>query len=53
MKKRAPGSSVRTREYPRGHAVVIGISNYQHIGVLPDAVLNDAHDLAVILTSHD
>ena len=53
MKKRAPGSSTRTREYPRGHAVVIGISNYQHIGVLPDAVLNDAHDLAVILTSHD
>ena len=53
IKKKSPDSTTRTRGFSGGHAIVIGISNYQHIGALPDAVLNDARDVTAILTSHD
>lgn len=53
MKKKSSDSAPRTGGFSGGHAVVIGISNYQYIGALPDAVLNDARDVTAVLTSHD
>ena len=35
-----------------GHAVVIGVANYQNVAPLPDAVLNDARDVAAVLQSN-
>lgn len=37
--------------YPQGHALLIGVANYQHISELPVAVLNDVNDLAATLSS--
>lgn len=37
--------------YPQGHALLIGVANYQKISSLPSAVLNDANDVASILVS--
>ena len=37
--------------FTAGHAVVIGIANYRNANALPDAVTNDARDVAGILTS--
>lgn len=34
-----------------GHAVVIGVANYRNVAPLPDAVLNDARDVATVLKS--
>ena len=34
-----------------GHAVVIGVANYRNAAPLPDAVLNDARDVAATLKS--
>ena len=53
IKKKSPSSTTRVESFSGGHAVVIGISNYQHISVLPDAVLNDARDVAAVLASRD
>ena len=39
------------RGFTVGHAVVIGIANYRNADRLPDAVTNDARDVAGILTS--
>lgn len=39
------------RGFSLGHAVVIGIAKYRNASVLPDAVTNDACDVAEILTS--
>ena len=39
------------RGFTAGHAVVIGIANYRNACPLPDAVRNDARDVAEILTS--
>ena len=39
------------RGFTAGHAVVIGIANYRNATPLPDAVTNDARDVAGILTS--
>ena len=43
----------KTGDFSAGHAVVIGVANYRHINPLPDAVLNDAGDVADVLTSDD
>lgn len=37
--------------YPQGHALLIGIANYQQVSDLPVAILNDAQDVAATLTS--
>ncbi|OCR25457.1 peptidase [Pseudomonas syringae] len=39
--------------YPQGHALLIGVANYQHISKLPTAILNDVNDVAATLTSPD
>ena len=41
-----------TEDFATGHAVVIGIANYRNISPLPDAVRNDARDVAAVLTSN-
>lgn len=40
-----------TGGFASGHAVVIGVANYRNVTVLPDAVLNDARDVAGVLKS--
>ena len=40
-----------TKGFATGHAIVIGIANYRNVNSLPEAVLNDARDVAAILTS--
>ncbi len=37
--------------YPQGHALLIGVANYQQVSGLPAAILNDALDVADTLTS--
>ncbi|NUZ06552.1 caspase family protein [Piscinibacter koreensis] len=37
--------------YPKGHALLIGVANYQRVADLPTAILNDAQDVAATLTS--
>lgn len=37
--------------YPQGHALLIGVANYQQVTNLPAAILNDARDVADTLTS--
>lgn len=37
--------------FDKGHALVIGIANYNEVRPLPDAVLNDARDIATVLQS--
>lgn len=39
--------------YPQGHALLIGVANYQHISRLPSAILNDVNDVAATLSSPD
>ncbi|WP_284392123.1 caspase family protein, partial [Pseudomonas putida] len=39
--------------YPQGHALLIGVANYQHISRLPNAILNDVNDVAATLSSPD
>jgi hypothetical protein len=41
----------KTRQFTNGHAIVIAVANYHHINRLPEAVLNDARDIASVLTS--
>ena len=53
MNKTPPDSTTKTGDFSAGHAVVIGVANYRHINTLPDAVLNDAGDVADVLTSAD
>jgi hypothetical protein len=36
-------------EFSQGHALVIGVANYPKVSKLPEAVLNDARDLAGVL----
>ena len=35
-----------------GHAIVIGVANYLNVAGLPEAVLNDARDVAAVLKSN-
>lgn len=37
--------------YPQGHALLIGVANYQKISRLPAAILNDVNDIAATLSS--
>lgn len=37
--------------YPQGHALLIGVANYQQIPSLPAAILNDVNDVAATLSS--
>ncbi|CAG2160943.1 caspase family protein [Cupriavidus numazuensis] len=37
--------------YPQGHALLIGVANYQKVSGLPDAILNDVNDVAATLAS--
>lgn len=39
--------------FDKGRALVIGISNYDEVSRLPEAVLNDARDIASVLQSTD
>lgn len=38
-------------EFNEGRALVIGLAEYQEVSGLPDAILNDAHDVGSILRS--
>lgn len=42
---------MNTPGYPQGHALLVGVSNYQRISSLPDAILNDVKDVAATLSS--
>ena len=46
-----PDSATKTRTFANGHAVIIGIANYLSMSPLPETVLNDARDVASVLTS--
>lgn len=37
--------------YPQGHALLIGVANYQKVSSLPAAILNDVNDVASTLAS--
>lgn len=37
--------------YPQGHALLIGVANYQQVSSLPSAILNDVNDVAATLSS--
>lgn len=37
--------------HPQGHALLIGVANYQQISSLPAAILNDVNDVAATLSS--
>lgn len=37
--------------YPQGHALLIGVANYQKVSGLPAAILNDVNDVATMLSS--
>ncbi|MGO4519015.1 caspase family protein [Dyella sp. 2RAF44] len=37
--------------YPQGHALLIGVANYQKVSRLPAAILNDVNDVAAMLAS--
>lgn len=37
--------------YPQGHALLIGVANYQKVSGLPTAILNDVNDVAATLSS--
>jgi hypothetical protein len=37
--------------YPQGHALLIGVANYQKISSLPAAILNDVNDVAATLSA--
>ncbi len=40
-----------TAAFATGHAIVIGVANYRNVLPLPEAVLNDAKDVAAVLKS--
>jgi hypothetical protein len=40
-------------EFDKGHALVIGLANYAEVSGLPDAVINDARDVASVFRSSD
>ena len=46
-----PNVGKATGGFATGHAIVIGVANYIHGSPLPGAVLNDARDVAAVLTS--
>ena len=52
MDEAVPDPTKVAGEFATGHAVVIGIANYRNVCPLPQAVLNDAQDVAAVLTSN-
>ena len=53
MDESFPGPIKVTRDFATGYAVVIGVANYRNVRPpLPEAVLNDARDVAAVLTSN-
>ena len=48
-----PKALKATGSFATGHAVVIGVANYTNASPLPDAVLNDARDVAVVLKAKE
>ena len=51
MTESLPNSQEANKGFATGHGVVIGIASYRNVCPLPDAVTNDASDVAAILTS--
>ena len=52
MNELLPNAATVTGSFATGHAVVIGVGNYRNVcPPLPEAVLNDARDVAAVLTS--
>ena len=51
MEQDLAGWTTKSEAFAKGHAVVIGVASYQSVSPLPEAVLNDARDVAAILTS--
>ena len=45
--------ATKTAGFQQGHAIVVAVANYHEINTLPKAVLNDARDIASVLTSPD
>ena len=43
----------KATHFPNGRALIIAVANYNEINRLPDAVLNDAHDISSALSSPD
>ena len=53
MDESLPDPIKMTGEFATGYAVVIGVANYRNVRPpLPEAVLNDARDVAAVLTSN-
>ena len=52
MDESSPNALTMTGRFTAGHAIVVGIANYWNVSPLPGAVLNDARDLAAVLTSN-
>ena len=52
VKQDLPNSETATEAFANGHAIVVGVANYLNVPPLPETVLNDAHDVAAILTSN-
>lgn len=46
------GAAKVTGKFSTGHAIVIGVANYRNVSGLPEAVLNDARDVAAVLKSN-
>jgi len=46
-------SGKATAGFSTGHAIVVAVANYEEINNLPEAVLNDARDIASVLTSRE
>lgn len=42
---------MNSTDHPQGHALLIGVANYQQISSLPAAILNDVNDVAATLSS--
>jgi hypothetical protein len=48
-----PPPDDKTLTYPKAHAVLIAVANYTGVKPLPEAVLNDARDVAAVLSAVD
>ena len=47
-----PNAAKSTGDFATGYAVVIGVANYMNVSPLPEAILNDARDVAAVLKSN-
>ncbi len=48
-----PKPAKATGGFATGHAIVVGVANYRYGSQLPDAVLNDARDVAAVLKANE